>query len=610
MLTSRLNRLALFLMILLLALTTSSSSNTRTIKAQSFNVLAQSTIIEYRSFGGITYQLQAFNGRFIRYALPSMWTGPNGLSSEEIMRLVDQTDLVYAHMKEMVAGEPAGQGLLTIAIVDLGGHDGLGLNGSKGVEISPAQLGNVREHIQAGRIPETLIHEIGHNFNLYHQYLGYYPDWNHAWTTFFITYTQYYMQEGSLILPDAEDQLETKIGEYGYDWDSLGQNASWERCVRDRNCQGVSANEAWAAFMLRYARLHGQKAVIRAFVYLRDYKTAHPVAPSTAEQKNDLLIRSLSEGAQANISCEVDHLHWSATAALRNELLSVFGGNNPACADSDGDSSSRLTGDTNDQNPMISPQAVEILNGIDDDCDLIKDDLTIREQEDFPSLDGLFGRPVRIPVRIRGYAEAGGEDSVLIRVTRAGPIKLKLRNRGEFHGWINLRSINSIGGGAEQSFYTLTMPVAMLMINRPGTWSIQLVPDAGLNPGDPGGAGNYDLTIEEASSPASQPTLSLDTRRSIHGTLRVTAHINQSVLEDGRTTRIRFWISGLGFVSTQPVSGIVQFNLPMPPDQIIFMVRAELLEDTHPSMRPTSGVWFTIPIMRENRPEIIEPDPD
>lgn len=601
MLTNRLNRLALLATLLLLTLTNSSSSSMRITKAQSTGgIAAAGTIIQYTSFNGTTYQLQAFEGRYVRYALPTTWAGANGLSGDEINRLVDQTDLVYAHMTEMIKGEPAGTGLLTIAVINLNGQDGLGLNGSKGVEISSAQLENVRQHIQAGKIPETLIHEIGHNFNLYNQYLGYYSDWSHAWTTFFITYTQYYMQEGSLAL-EADDLLETKAGEYGFGWDRLGTNASWERCVRDQNCQGVTANEAWAAFMLRYVRLHGQKSMSRAFEYLRDYKTSHPIPPSTAEQKNDLLIRALAEGVQTDISCEVDFRRWSASATLRSELASVFGGQlNPACRDQDGDGFSPLAGDTNDYNPLINPQATENLNNIDDDCDRIKDDLIIREQGDFPPLQLLFGRGIQLPARIKGYAEPAGEDSIIIRVTRATLVKLNLRNRGEFHGWINLRSLDSIGGGGSNlAFYTLSTPVATFYLNRPGSWSVQIVPDAGLTAGDPGGAGNYDLTIEEVSSPVEQITLAIDRRKPMRGMLRVSATVNQSVLEDGRTTAVRFWVSGVGFVSTQPLSGLIVFYLPVPAQTDGVRIRAELMEGAQPSARATAGVWTAFSVMRE-----------
>jgi len=85
--------------------------------------------IQYTSFAGTTYQLTAYDGKFVRYALPGSWTSPGALTPSQLRRLIDLTDLTYALLTEITSGEPQGTGLLTIAVIPTGanaGHAGSG----------------------------------------------------------------------------------------------------------------------------------------------------------------------------------------------------------------------------------------------------------------------------------------------------------------------------------------------------------------------------------------------------------------------------------------------------------------------------------------------------
>jgi len=95
------------------------------------------SIVQYQSFSfGTTFTLHAFSGKYVSYLLPEDQIGVNGLSRDEIRELVDLTDMMYAHMKEIVGGEPSGEGLLTIALINPGYDFGAkGWVGKKGVEM-------------------------------------------------------------------------------------------------------------------------------------------------------------------------------------------------------------------------------------------------------------------------------------------------------------------------------------------------------------------------------------------------------------------------------------------------------------------------------------------
>jgi hypothetical protein len=334
----------------------------RALKMDSGISLLPSEQITYTSFSGTTYTLNAYSGKYVRYALPDSWLGSDGLSPMEVAQLVDSTDLLYAQMTEVVGGEPNGDGLLMIAVVDSGSHAGLAEIGTKRTELSSSILADTKLNIVKGHVSETIIHLMAHCFDIYHDYLGYYNDWGHAWTALLIPYMQVYSRSGSLTL-GPDELLDKTIQDYTVPWYGSGSRATWGNCVRNGGgCEadGVKANESWAGLMLQYARLHGPLALKRAMLYLRDYKAAHADVPSTPEAKNDLLITALAAGIGANLSCEMDAWHWSLTDVERANLAQSFPAD-ASCADADGDGHTPLQGDFDDHNANIRPGAVETI---------------------------------------------------------------------------------------------------------------------------------------------------------------------------------------------------------------------------------------------------------
>jgi hypothetical protein len=115
--------------------------------------------------------------------------------------------------------------------VDIGTSGGLAVIGRKGVEISPTTLDNTKSYVGKGLVPETIIHELSHCFDIYHSYLGYYNDWGHAWTSLLVPYMQVYSRSGSFTL-DPEEFLEKTIQADTGPWYALG-GATWATCVRN-----------------------------------------------------------------------------------------------------------------------------------------------------------------------------------------------------------------------------------------------------------------------------------------------------------------------------------------------------------------------------------------
>lgn len=386
-----------------------------------------SVTITYRDLGGNTRTLRAFEGRFVRYALPDRWLeggGAHGLTPAELTSLLTQADELYRNLTEILAGEPRGEGLLIVAVVPVpageAGVQGRAVIGAKVVEVDEGRLAATKAALAAGLLEETFAHEMAHAFSLYHSLLSYYPDAPHMWTELMVPYAQYWAQRWEF-RRDPEALLQEAAFNFTVNWDRRASMNSWAQCVRvGGGCEseGVRANRAYAGMLLRYARLHGREAVRRAFEFYRDYKATHDsafVSSLTPEQKNDLLAEALSFGANLDITPELDRWFWPVSAATREKLRQLYSTPNPFLSDADGDGWTPLQGDLDDRNPEVHPGAVETLNGRDDDCNGFVDDLPKAAGPEFFSP----------PARLVGRLQSGRTDT--FHFEALGPFMIRTR---------------------------------------------------------------------------------------------------------------------------------------------------------------------------------------
>lgn len=354
-------------------------------------VLAQTTYppsetITYRDLDGNAQTLRAFSGQFVRYALPDSWlqsVSSQGLTPGELVTLISRTDELYRTMKDVIGGEPTGDGLMIIAIVPLASNPdggGAAVLGVKTCEIGVSQLALTRQALAEGTLPVVILHEVAHTFDLHRNYLGYYADSPHSWTDFWIAYSQYLLRYGAYhSVPDVV--LRDRIYDFTSKWDALATNNSWSQCVKlGTGCEGagVSANKAIAGLLLRYARLHGRDAMRRVFEFYKNYKVTHDpfeIFNFTPEQKNDLFAEALSYGINLNMTAELDVWFWPLSTDERTKLQTLYPAPNPNVVDADHDGWTPLQGDFDDTNPNVHPGAQEQINGRDDDCDGFIDDV-------------------------------------------------------------------------------------------------------------------------------------------------------------------------------------------------------------------------------------------
>ena len=122
--------------------------------------------VTYVAFDGTTYTLREFNGLYVALLIDDVQLAVVGEAF--VRRQVDRYDQLYDALKEFLASEPSGAGLLRIAVLPQG-QAGDGIVGGKGCEIThlffddPTQLGR-------DLLYEVVKHEMIHNFDQYSTY--------------------------------------------------------------------------------------------------------------------------------------------------------------------------------------------------------------------------------------------------------------------------------------------------------------------------------------------------------------------------------------------------------------------------------------------------------
>jgi uncharacterized protein (TIGR03437 family) len=446
-----------------------------------------SEAITYTDLFGGQHSLRAFSGRKVRYALPEAWVdgGAQSLTPAELVSLVERTDQLYEAMASVVASEPRGEGLLTIAAVPLpsgeGGVAGRAVAGEKKCEISTALLAEVKLSLAEGRLHKTIRHELAHTFDTYHNFIFYYPDSSHAWVDFWMEYGEYLTRAGPYsAAPDF--LLRTKVIDFARYYDALGTSETWTRCIKPGSvCEGerIYANKVFAGLFLRYERLHGRAALSRAFDFYRQHGLTHSLpaaAFETPEFKTDLLAEALSYGINADASAELDAWFWPVSAAARERLRLAYPQPNPFVTDADGDGWTPLRGDRDDRDPTAHPGAAETANGKDDDCNGYIDDILRTAGTT------LFAPPARLSGRLQP------EQADSYRFEAEGPMLMVSRaSSGEWGGLVSIKREGETVPVLQAGVLSTSSTVSVFRLEGSGPW--------GLSVQATSGGGDYEVVL-------------------------------------------------------------------------------------------------------------------
>jgi|GEM_PF-3351300 len=446
-----------------------------------------SETITYQSLQNGPITLRAFTGRRVRYAIPDSWLeggGTQGLTPTELVSLIERTDALYDAMAGIVGGEPEGVGPMLIPVTPLSNsEDGVAVAGTKRLEVAERIRDAVRAALAQGRLHVTITHEIAHCFAIYTPHLHYYPDAGHAWTEFWNEYSEYLLRTGAYSIT-PELALQTTVYNFIRRWDALGTTATWARCVKPGSvceAEGIVANRVYAGLFLRYASLHGREALRRTFEFYKNYKATHDpneIFNFTPEQKNDLLAEAMSFGIGADVSGEFDAWFWPVSQAAREKLRLTYPQPNIFARDADGDGWSPARGDLDDFDPAVHPGAAETLNGRDDDCNGIIDDV-VR-----PAGPTLFTPPAKLVGRL------WPEQSESYRFEGAGEFLVRTRAvRGEWAGTVEIRREGEVSPVARFSVVN-NLSLFVLRLDSAGPWELKVIYNQTSGP-----EGDYEVVI-------------------------------------------------------------------------------------------------------------------
>lgn len=352
--------------------------------------------------------LHQHKGKYIELLLSDNWE--NALTTDERRTILDRFDIAYQYYKEILQAEPAlvpgraSIGLVRVAVIppECVGGNAWTTNGYKEMEIGDSDYNLQMYKVELARGLETnrqiSSHELGHAFDLWGGYLEYEgtcdnnsgTNWCHAWTDVWDAFIPFYGRVGGIyeywanqdLTADAHQRWWTDHS-YGPYYNNLKYpGIYWTSAVRNEGflSLGIKARDSWAGIMDRYVQLYGADALVKSMAYIKNYAASNvppsPTDPNKQEKMERLHILAMAYGANANLSCFLDRWRWytadsvsTDTTNMRGEMASLYGTSNSFCLDNDGDGYTPLEGDCNDANAAVHPNATEVVNGIDDDCD-------------------------------------------------------------------------------------------------------------------------------------------------------------------------------------------------------------------------------------------------
>ncbi len=548
--------------------------------------------------------LQKFQGKNTELLLPSNLEA--FFTDHQRRTLLDRADIIYESYLELKGpqepttiiptGEPTPDvdpklvNAITPELSCGNQFRACGYVGYKGVEIREAdsKINELVDRVNMGaESDQTFQHEMGHNFDLWSKTT---VAGSHDMSNFFDVYMRIFFRQDT---PDfSPDQYELDGVNL---FMSFLENPShnWETCIKNNACDGFSYQDFWGRQKLQMAYLAGRAATKEALASINEIEFSD-IGYLTLEQRADVWTKAFSDARQTNLSCYMDTIRWYLSDELRAEMQEKYGSENPDCVDSDGDTFSKISGDCDDSNSAIFPGAREVLNGLDDNCDTVVDELIEYFETDVGSFSDNFA--VSNHSRISGTLNSAGDTdsfamtltTTTMSVTLTTPDGLAARAYFYDSNGVYAHALSVNGSDARRS-YTWEMPSA-------GDWTFTV-----LQEGPGAVAGNYTIEIHdggdskfwlnndavETSAPTfNGPVITLTAD---------TPDLNSTEII-GTPTHVQFWVSGVGVVATVPYADSVSIDW-MAPFHLVpgtYGYRARLLEGDLPASDYSTAHWFDI----------------
>lgn len=537
-----------------------------TLAAQVVPTVPDGATVAYSSIMGTMYTMRRFNGKHTALLIEPSALDTIGLA--RVRQMLDEHDILYETLQVVTNGEPNGMDdLLHIAIVPetCPGAIGCGWLGWNGLEVVTDLLDD------PGYIQVTL-HEMLHNFDRLSDYLFNSPDKAHSWTVFTEWYVENYLQKVAFGL-NPVDQLDRNVRDALNGFESY-PGSNWEMCVRRAECgqDGGMAVATEGGVLLRATQLHGA-AAMRGWAAMVDQLIARDGWESwnmTPEQRVDLLEESIARSVQKNTSCYFDFWRWPVSGLVRGPLEQAFGVQNANCIDNDHDGFTEIAHDCNDANAAVNPNAVETVNGVDNDCDGAVDDLPYNEASeaggDFPNDPGS-ARNIASDAHILGSMATNDDvDFFKFHLNAAATMRftftsLRMReNPPTFTGWLWV--IDPSGSAVASEWLWEGANKIFKPTLSAGDWTLLVAGNAG--PYEIISQHDYVIPMAQDQWPVTFTPRAASPVTGQPNRYRVPVPTVQPPLLGTPGLMARFWIQRFGFVGEVPATSTTPFDWVAP----------------------------------------------
>ncbi|OYT90726.1 MAG: hypothetical protein CFE43_16795 [Burkholderiales bacterium PBB3] len=516
-------------------------------------------VISYTTFSQPTqtFNVARYDGAAITLLIPTVHPRAAKLNPVRIQTLVDRLDLLYASYKELLGwapeltSDPRGKQVFAFLPNEPTNFYGLAFAPGDSTEYSNAVLDEIG--LDDDILTNVFVHELAHNFDVMSAW-AYGPDSSHNWTTIlqeWFARVQAKMADGGSSVKRPTAVLNDWLGTY---WKPYLANPAltWADCAAAANdvpaCTAAQAQYLMGSLFTVVAQ-HMTGAQVKAWLAEGVANSLNGDFYDSAEQASDAMLMSLARVTQSDPRCLATHLKWYQGPGLAGAaaFTTPFAG----CLDSDNDGASRFL-DCRDDNAAIAPGKTEVLDGLDNDCDGVVDNLTVKEADavggDY-SKDPFKGtRVAALPLIIRGQlsqpgvANADDVDSIQLSAPLAGVGTLSLCSDGGQFQVNGLRTngtavgplLRTQGAGCAQRTLTDVEPWAGFYVLRP--------PNATIG-------GTYTLSISQSTETSSLAAAATQLTQS--NQKRVQSNHTPASLAGGNSgLQVRWFQSGAGFVQS------------------------------------------------------------
>lgn len=389
----------------------------------------------------VVFNARRYDGHDIVLFVPRDGADAALMTAERITRLVDRLDLLYRAYRDLLnwapprISDPGGKHVFALLPTRPSNFYGLAILGGDRTEYHADVMSETA--LDSDVLSNVWVHELAHNFDPIESW-DFGADPAHEWTSVLQVWyarRQARMDEvNSVTFAQFErNYLNQYFTPYIND-----PNLSWQDCAaaspRPQVCSAVSAQFIIGSLVATIGQ-HAEPAVMRDWLRAGDAADeSTSVLLDSADDRIRFILGSLAQVSNTRTQCIANEFRIPVLVPDQPEGAMLFEG----CRDSDSDGVRRWR-DCDDGLATVFPDALELVDGFDNDCDGTVDELIVNETSfggDFSDVEANPSAVGSVPLEISGNIAVRAEgqpldvDFVALASASPGQLRASLCNVG------------------------------------------------------------------------------------------------------------------------------------------------------------------------------------